>query len=60
MTCIFAEQLKQLNQLKEAERRLALYPELLKMLKLCHHWLQGNEPGRAQAIGEVIAKAEGK
>ena len=44
----------------EAARRAALYPELLEALKSAHTWLQGSEPGRAQYLGEVIAKAEGE
>ena len=34
--------------------------ELLEALKRAHTWLQGSEPGRAQYLGEVIAKAESK
>ena len=33
--------------------------ELLEALKRAHTWLQGSEPGRAQYLGEVIARAEG-
>jgi len=36
----------------------AVNRELLKALKHAHTWLQGSEPGRAQYLGEVIAKAE--
>jgi hypothetical protein len=34
--------------------------ELLEALKHAHTWLQGSEPGRAQYLGEIIAKAEGQ
>lgn len=34
--------------------------ELLEALKHAHTWLQGSEPGRAQYLGEVIAKTEGE
>jgi hypothetical protein len=44
-----------------ALRRLhAENQELLEALKRAHTWLQGSEPGRAQYLGEVIAKAESK
>jgi hypothetical protein len=33
---------------------------LLEALRRAHTWLQGSEPGRAQYLGEVIAKAEGE
>ena len=36
----------------------AVNQELLEALKRAHTWLQGSEPGRAQYLGEVIAKAE--
>jgi hypothetical protein len=39
---------------------IAAAPDMLQMLRYCHEWLQGNEPGRAAAIGECIAKAEGR
>ena len=32
----------------------------LEALKHAHIWLQGSDPGRAQYLGEVIAKAEGE
>jgi hypothetical protein len=41
-------------------RLIAAAPELLEALKRAHTWLQGSEPGRAQYLGEVIAKAEGE
>jgi hypothetical protein len=41
-------------------RLIAAAPELLEALKRAHTWLQGSEPGRAQYLGEVIAKAEGQ
>jgi hypothetical protein len=40
-------------------RLIAAAPEMLEALKRAHTWLQGSEPGRAQYLGEVIAKAEG-
>jgi cell division septum initiation protein DivIVA len=36
----------------------AVNRELLEALKHAHTWLQGSEPGRAQYLGEIIAKAE--
>ena len=42
----------------DIKRLRALFPELLEAVKLAHQWLQGSEPGRAQYLGEVIAKAE--
>jgi len=42
------------------ERLHAENAELLEALKRAHTWLQGSEPGRAQYLGEVIAKAEGE
>ena len=62
----FAEQLKQMNQRKEDECRLALYPELLAALK---QMLEAHKTcGRALVftqsmwsnIETLIAKAEGK
>ena len=44
----------------ELRRLHALNGELLEALKRAHTWLQGSEPGRAQYLGEVIAKAEGE
>ena len=41
-------------------RLIAAAPDLLEALKRAHTWLQGSEPGRAQYLGEVIAKAEGE
>jgi hypothetical protein len=41
-------------------RLIAAAPEMLAALRLAQEWLQGSEPGRAQYLGEVIAKAEGK
>lgn len=43
----------------EQHRRADTYPEMLEALQHCHQWLQGSEPGRAQYIGEVIARATG-
>jgi hypothetical protein len=42
----------------ELRRLHALNGELLEALKHAHTWLQGSEPGRAQYLGEIIAKAE--
>jgi hypothetical protein len=44
----------------ELRRLHDLNGELLEALKRAHTWLQGSEPGRAQYLGEVIAKAEGE
>jgi uncharacterized Zn finger protein (UPF0148 family) len=44
----------------ETKRRAELFPELLAALRLAQEWLQGSEPGRAQYLGVVIAKAEGE
>ena len=58
-----AQELDRRGLLEEADelRRLhALNGELLEALKRAHTWLQGSEPGRAQYLGEVIAKAEGE
>lgn len=38
----------------------ALIADLLAALERAHEWLQGSEPGRAQYIGEVIARAKGE
>jgi hypothetical protein len=43
----------------ELRRLAAVNQELLEALKHAHTWLQGSEPGRAQYLGEVIAKVEG-
>ena len=43
----------------ELRRLHAVNQELLEALKHAHTWLQGSEPGRAQYLGEVIAKVEG-
>ena len=42
----------------ELRRMHAVNQELLAALKHAHTWLQGSEPGRAQYLGEVIAKTE--
>lgn len=42
----------------ELRRLHAANAELLDALKYAHTWLQGSEPGRAQYLGEIIAKAE--
>jgi hypothetical protein len=51
----------QIEDLKLAHAELRkMNGELLEALKRAHTWLQGSEPGRAQYLGEVIAKAEGE
>ena len=64
--CEMSEQPKQATEYRkksEDEHRANAYliaasPCLLEALKRAHTWLQGSEPGRAQYLGEVIAKAE--